>query len=708
MVPTTLSGIGSLIYDCVERVEVPRKIVIRNIRVGMFLRLLQVGTFGGLTMVILVSSSWNRTIEPSNFKLLGQWDDTLESDYNAADRADWTSTVCTNTESYDYVYSDSWRYGGYSCHTPTKSERLMRVGDKDMYFPTSYEETHTSQIPIPSSGNCTDTDIGKFCIDGWKKKVTTCECSDSRYYLVTGVDALRVGFIHGYTVGAAHEQLANYQGSAQQSDQTCGSSGSNRCEADSSSGSETREMRTVLVLKRPDGEEELLGYKDAPDDVAVSLHDVLIASGLSLDSHVQTKENLLSCLTREDIREEPCRPDVHKLPRVRQVGMEMDIHLDYSNQYHYPKLPCENCLEGHVGPVCKATIEVTPSWQSRPQTDCRQGDVEGSTDCWSRYAYGIHITWRSTGKFGYTDPVYVMVTLAAALVYLAIPLVVIEYLTLYFLGMQSTMYRKASRDVVTLQSQLSDLLYRMVSSHAVFRAVKCPTDENIPGESLKHFIKQHALVGQKDNDVQVGEKEHRLLVELLLDAATAGDEGCADCVTLHEFLRAEGGEFNLDVQDVLKLCDAERQKQPLEQLFTPTRWAEAAREARQRRSSRFQPIQGQRDSGAQKRASGGSGGTDGGAVGRDSVAAALGGPAAAGGYGKQQLDVDDPPRYGRPPLPQGAPAQVGGRGSSAPRPSATGAPGASPGLAPGVSFTIEAEAAPAQRREPGQPAVDTE
>ncbi|CAK0845534.1 unnamed protein product [Prorocentrum cordatum] len=591
---SSLKLFGAQAYSCIESVEIPRKIVIKNVRLGIFLR----------------------------FSLLGHWDDTLEADYDAEDSADWESSLCTKTETYDYAFSDYWRYEDYS------------------------------------SGNCSD--VPRACAGGWTTKAGLCECRATSNHFVTGVEATKIKFIHGYAVGASNEELANYRGSSQQSDRVCDGdgSGSSRCEAWSSRGG-TRELRTVFVLRTAGGEEKLLSITDAPADVSFSLREVLTAAGLSLDGGLHTRENLLHCDV--DGHEEPCRGDVHKLPRIRQAGLEVDIRLYYSNRYHFPDLPCDDCLDGHVGPVCKATIRVTPAWQSHPQSDCGLGDIAGSTECLSYYSYGIHIMFNSSGEFGYIDPVYVLITCAAALVYLAVPLVIEDWFVLNMLGMQSTMYRKASRDAVSLEGQLSDLLYRMVASRDVFQAAMDATDEHMSGEALAHLIKQRALLGQSDGDDQIGEKEQRLLADLLLAAAGSGEGGDrGGCVTLREFLRAEGGEYLLSIHDALKLGSADRRKPFLEKLFTPAHWEQVARAALVRSSTyEARDTEGTSTGSGQRRAAGSDGANHGGVRNGSSPSGSCGGERPSGGaagvrrgsclseggargYGRQQLDAQPP------------------------------------------------------------------
>merc|ERR1719382_1705894 len=132
----------------------------------------------------------------------------------------------------------------------------------------------------------------------------------------------------------------------------------------------------------------MIGWYDAPQTLVLPLSSVLDAAGLSLESFKSTTRNLIKCDTSGGAAD--CRDDVQPFPTLRQTGVAVDIDLQYFNQHVRPSVPCTDCLENHIGPICKALIRVKPRWLSRQVVDCavQRYSLKGDATCTSRYYYG--------------------------------------------------------------------------------------------------------------------------------------------------------------------------------------------------------------------------------------------------------------------------------------------------------------------------------
>lgn len=560
----------AMAYDSLERVELPRRTVLRNIRLGLALKSLQMAAAAFVLWMLLRDATWVKAVEPTKMGVIAAWDDATDEKYNKRVASDLASPLCTSTERLDYVYSPKWRYENYTCVSPALStERFIKEGDSMIFVPTSYEETNYQLVSAGGAADCSGVSLA--CAGGWQKQpgADLCKCSATTRHFVAGVEVLELAFDHRYEMssGASNSLIDKDRESSQRSDVSCEKEGS--CDVHPAREGKSRELKTVLVVKDASGQEVLLGVHDAPAPLSVPLVDIFAKAGLSLDSTSITNENMLLCST-PGADEQTCRTDLNKFPLVRQMGAALSVQLQYANRHlaHTLALPCGDCLDDHVGPVCKATISVEPGWNSRPSQDCgeprRSATGEGS--CTLRYSYGIKVKFFASGNFGVFDPIFIMVTIGAGVVYLAIPLVIINMLAVYFLGALSEVYRKADKEEVSLSSQLAGFVTRMITAQAAYALVTGGDDKPMTKHMLLERIKMcMENCGQQDLD----EQEQIRLTELVMHALDKAGDGD---IRMHEFVEAVSCNDPVSLKDAIVLFDQDRKLGFLEWLFTPTGW----------------------------------------------------------------------------------------------------------------------------------------
>jgi Ca2+-binding EF-hand superfamily protein len=478
-----LKSIGVAGYRSLEIVSLPRRTVLRNIRLGLTLRLLQVGTAIGFFYTFLKDAQWVKVVQPARMGVHSAWDDANASEYGLASQRDVASTLCTDGDLYNYVYSAAWRYEDYTCTVPHSLARRMRKeGDDIIFVPTSYEETRYTFQPASENGTCpTDPTL---CPSGFQLESNLmgndlCRCSSREWHFVAGVDALKLSVAHSYDMFTSDplSLIPKDSQSAQASDVECSEDG-NQCDMDAQDG-KTHELRTFLVVQNSEREETLLGMYDSPSPLQIPLSKVMEALQVTLDSDSITNKNLLNCGTEG--AESNCSDTFRVYPTLRQTGMVLDIQLEYANQLVSVSLPCDDCFKDHIGPVCKITISSKSGvWSSRLLEDCDvpRNSVTGSAQCTSRYEYGIKIKFLADGRFGKIDPLFIVVTLGAGLVYLGIPLVLIDLLASFLLGALSNVYKKADREEVHLPEQTIGFIMRTITAQAAFQV-----------KSLRHSFK---------------------------------------------------------------------------------------------------------------------------------------------------------------------------------------------------------------------------
>jgi len=563
---------GSFV-NSITKVELPRRVIIRNPRLGITLRFLQVLVVIFVCWMLTNNSEYVKSEQPDPFKMgvTNFWDDSPSDGYNAQSVADLASPVCTTPALYDYVYSATWRYTGYKCITPAKKmERMRKEDSSSLYVPLSYEETRYRHVVAPSSGNCAG--VTNPCPNGQWTAVSggVCECAESNFYFVAGSEAFIVTFDHAYKMEfkEAEGVFDKTPNSEQKSDYSCKDPTSGSvCDVEDAPSGKTFELRTIIVLDVGDGVEKLIGYYDAPQlGLKVPLKTLLDEAGLAMDGPGASGPNLLHCDTPG--AETNCNRNVQLMPTIRQTGLNIDINLQYSNRYIMPVLPCTDCVKDHIGPICKASIFVTPAWASRQDSDCAEpkDSAVGGADCTLRYNYGIQIKFNAAGSFGVIDPFTIILALGAAIVYLSLPLIIMNNFTMYLLGGLSEVYFKASREEVSMQAGLSAFVTRMIMAQNAFKSVTGGEEHPLTKEMLLERIQQGVDSSGKDS---LDPEEQVRLTEIVMHAI---DEHSTGDVTMSDFMGAATRNDPVNLKNTMTLFDVDRKPCWLERLFTPASW----------------------------------------------------------------------------------------------------------------------------------------
>mmetsp|Transcript_109993 Transcript_109993/g.316599 ORF Transcript_109993/g.316599 Transcript_109993/m.316599 type:complete len:433 (+) Transcript_109993:3-1301(+) len=151
------------------------------------------------------------------------------------------------------------------------------------------------------------------------------------------------------------------------------------------------------------------------------------------------------------------------------TGAEVRITLKYYNTNFKPDFPE---LVGHQGPVCVIEIQVVPKWASRPNVvDCAVPRTMSSTDsdCTGRYYYGIVVSFRTEGRFGYFDILRLLVTIGATLSYLRLPMWIVYFIALYCLGPLSSFYYNSLGESLKVDEALVHYVCTTIVSASSFR-----------------------------------------------------------------------------------------------------------------------------------------------------------------------------------------------------------------------------------------------
>lgn len=334
---------------------------------------------------------------------------------------------------------------------------------------------------------------------------------------------------------------------------------------------------------------------DPADSITFSLRDVFTLANVSLDTSTPTNSNLFHCDV-SGAEKSSCREDVRKMPSVRQTGLNMKVHLQYTNArtYHELELPAEcnsqGCLRDHAGPVCKVTVSLEPMWQSMTRNDCL-GMSHGRAQCTERYYYGIKITFSTSGSFGVLDPVFIIFAVGAALVYLSIPLIIIQEIAISFLGALSSVYSKADNQEIVVFNQLAGFVARMITAQTAFtnitggddapmtkemlleRIDTCMTDKAVYDPRTPSTAMYRAGSDLSVEREEMSQDDRIRLADIVMSAMDRGGDGV---VQLYDFVQAVSNNDTVNLKDTVKLFDTRRRRHFVEKCFTPGRWKRQA------------------------------------------------------------------------------------------------------------------------------------
>eukprot|EP00429_Kryptoperidinium_foliaceum_P038888 CAMPEP_0176164606 /NCGR_PEP_ID=MMETSP0120_2-20121206/84203_1 /TAXON_ID=160619 /ORGANISM="Kryptoperidinium foliaceum, Strain CCMP 1326" /LENGTH=419 /DNA_ID=CAMNT_0017502139 /DNA_START=153 /DNA_END=1413 /DNA_ORIENTATION=- len=249
-------------------------------------------------------------------------------------------------------------------------------------------------------------------------------------------------------------------------------------------------------------------------------------------------------------------------PRARIAGM--NIHLDFS--YHNAE-DSGHIVDGFDGTVCVLTVSTDPRWNSATQMaysaipDARTG--AGAYR--SRKAYGISFTFQAKGSFSKFDAQNLVTVFVNALVILALPAAIVQFLALNGLGALSKVYKRAQAQVLSISRQFSGLTARMLAGAAAFETLCAENDDKATIHGPLFLQRLEAAFHKQLNNGELEAEEFKTMCDQVLQDM---DTGSSSGVSLDEFLAAFSSEECLRPKDMVKFFDKSRSRSILEVIFS--------------------------------------------------------------------------------------------------------------------------------------------
>jgi len=501
-----------------DSITIEKSLSIKNQRLGLVFRILQIAAVLLVVMQIAVSRAWTTTTIPVSYGL-EMW--SVPGTPAAADNM--AVDHCSKPLSLEYVYNENTTYGPTSCKRLALAEAYNKNGP-NMFFPIHVEDTYVDA----KKGKC----AGVTC-PGKSVKVeqrTTCECQEKDTYFVQNPEANVLVINHGFSV----DKVDMYGGKKKDHGRSVKESDEN-------------EILTIVTMNgKRDVRCEVGGRKEWPLSAAKQgiqgpLEDWMACGGMALDDSVPTSKSFM-------------KGEVGA-PRARILGLNMQISLIYTNNHD----------EEHEGAVCYIEVIALPLWNSHNAIAWTQVPTMYNPDSSfrSRYQFGISVSLQASGSFNWFDLNALVLIITSSLVLLKLPGTIVQLLATKCVGRLSKIYSAVAVESFSIVDRFHGLAARLLGHKMSYEALtadkgKGKFSQETMLENLTEVLADEAAAGiLQESEIQ--KMSHFLHAQM----DTAGSQ----TVSLQEFLQASNNNEAIKMTDLSSFFDDDFKMSILEKIF---------------------------------------------------------------------------------------------------------------------------------------------
>mmetsp|Transcript_100742 Transcript_100742/g.184505 ORF Transcript_100742/g.184505 Transcript_100742/m.184505 type:complete len:828 (+) Transcript_100742:129-2612(+) len=545
-------GLRCGLRDLFPDLEVPKMVIIPNLRLSVMYTILTAGMFTALLLRFFLTTQYYMEIE------IGQDIWTMMSMKNMNNYTLMRDVyelflnhkICRQPEVFEFWFGeaesvtpdDSLKFGNYSCMEPCPPGQ----------FGSECVGPYSMALPYSNSG----------LMNSW---ILTTQVSRRQYNLlgeeiwssngfVPSVSGLAIELNFGFNVMLPNV-FGNYPANRNKAKVI---KGANRVYGDSSDA----ELKiTTVVLNSDGGVDQKIEFGNK---VWFSLPKMLELAGNQdwLDSFAtEAGKNLMP-------------NHAHDSPLARLAGGELLIHLDCFDDDRL-EVGDELDISGYI---CYVQLEFGQrSWLKAHSV---YHTLEGfqSTDF-----FGLHVVVVPGGSFHRLDVNNIVLQIAFCIVMMSVPKKIMLIVMLYFLGHLSKIYKRVIYETFPLRQMVAGMITRMISSTSMFNML-CDVEGNdgeawsggISKASVKSRLQtvlEHRHVGISPDDLErcvnfcflmlyQGQKDNEDVDER--DRST-----WEEVITLDGFCNASCSVERISMENVIALFDWSRPRSRLEKMFTP-------------------------------------------------------------------------------------------------------------------------------------------
>jgi len=501
-----------------DSITIEKSLSIKNQRLGLVFRILQIAAIFLVAVQIAVSRAWTTTTIPVSYGL-EMW--SVPGTPAAAD--DMAVVHCSKPLSLEYVYNENTTYGPTSCKRLALSEAYNKNGP-NMFFPIHVEDTYVDA----KKGKC----AGVTC-PGKSVKVeqrTTCECQEKDTYFVQNPEANVLVINHGFSV----DKVDMYGGKKKDHGRSVKESDEN-------------EILTIVTMNgKRDVRCEVGGRKEWPLSAAKQgiqgpLEDWMACGGMALDDSVPTSKSFM-------------KGEVGA-PRARILGLNMQISLIYTNNHD----------EEHEGAVCYIEVIALPLWNSHNAIAWTQVPTMYNPDSSfrSRYQFGISVSLQASGSFKWFDLNALVLIITSSLVLLKLPGTIVQLLATNCVGRLSKIYSAVAVESFSIVDRFHGLAARLLGHKMSYEALTADKGKGKFSQETMLENLTEVLADQTEAGILQESEIQKMSHFLHAQMDTAGSQ----TVSLQEFLHASNNNEAIKMTDLSSFFDDDFKMSILERIF---------------------------------------------------------------------------------------------------------------------------------------------
>jgi len=441
-----LSGI--LANDTLDEfmsVSVPKRLIIQNRRLGVCYRILQIAFAAAMISYCAVMESWKAYNRPTSSSLV-TWC------HSEADMLGMVQSSNTSSNSH-CMQPEAYHYKGQDSDFSSRPSSCVRLADYDacyesggqLFLPTVVQDTDIWRGSGKACGVHHQLQCrGRSATARYDETAGSCSCIVENQYLAESPESRQVLILHGYEVdlrGGHRDRLI--RGSAD-----------SRSFTESWGGRiEVLEGELITLIRTPTGEACAVGGRsewmpaDASRGIGGSLKEWLACAGVDLETDPKRFKPTASF------------PD-----HLRTMGLTLLLSLRYENVG----------LDTFRRVYCTVNVDVIVEWTRRSYIDFTvlPSPSNNATEALrKRLAYGVAVELRVSGRM-YTYNIATFFSfLVESIVVMQLPLFIVQFISLYCMGIISEIYRSAKRTRLNIFQHFHSALSRMVLAEMGFRGI---------------------------------------------------------------------------------------------------------------------------------------------------------------------------------------------------------------------------------------------
>mmetsp|Transcript_27011 Transcript_27011/g.46879 ORF Transcript_27011/g.46879 Transcript_27011/m.46879 type:complete len:595 (-) Transcript_27011:201-1985(-) len=357
-----------------------------------------------------------------------------------------------------------------------------------------------------------------------------------QYFFVPGVEDQSITFEHGFSVPKPRSSIFG--------------------ESPDETGDSDDDMETI-VLKGDGG--EMARFKGG-ETITFKVKE-LLESGWIDD--IGEKDNQRSLSLDEEYSFEP--EGVTGNPRLRLTGMTIVFDIFYTNaggcqlSMKHDWVTTDNKKLGCVIP------KISRKWTRKSSTSL----ISANGDAVSRIYHGIQFEFHVEGSFKFLDAAKVFKGLTTILIWMQIPIWVLYFFSIIFLGQLSAIYNRVIHQEMSLKDAIVGLAARLISHSSAYADVQDQAD----GISKQRILERFSLIMQYNEDLD--DAEVAKFVDFVYKAlASAGGievgqtaATSADAISVQDFCAACSSNEPLTFDALVQIFDQNRELPFFEGIF---------------------------------------------------------------------------------------------------------------------------------------------